>query len=113
MDNDREIDVPFGSKDKVVKPFGITIAITGTADYGQTGVGKLETCCYRYCPAVEGVERVDIEVIGDLCMAADTGDQHDIVKGLPFPFHVGKYVLQRVLDGEIPAARAPGVLGIL
>jgi hypothetical protein len=43
MDNDREIDIPFGSKDKMVKPFGVTVPITGTADHRQVGVGKLDT----------------------------------------------------------------------
>ena len=87
MDDHRDIDIAFCSKDQVIKPFCIGVPVTRTADYGQTGVAKFDTGRNRDRPPMKRVKTVDIKIIGDFCMASDTRipEQHHPAISLAVP----------------------------
>jgi hypothetical protein len=80
MDDHRDVNIAFGCKDQVIKPFGIRVTISRAADNGQPGIAKFDARRYRDRTPVKCVKAVDIKIIGDFCMAPDAGYQNDIIK---------------------------------
>jgi len=111
VDNHGDIGVPFRPEDEVIQPLGIGVTVTCTTEDRKVGVGKLDPGRDRDRPAVNRVEAVDVKIVAHLCVAPNPGDEHDILKGDAVCNEPFDRIPECKLEGKVPAAGAPGVLG--
>src|SRR5690554_4467576 len=111
MDDDRDVTVPFGSEDEMVEPLSIDVAVPDVADHPQVRVCEAHPGGRRYRAAVDAVETVDVYVVDQFSMATDPAEEDEVLKGYALLLReFGDGRLDHVLDREVAAPGAPGVL---
>ena len=80
------------------------IAITGDDEDGELGAGGLEARRDGGGAAMDGVEAVGVDVVGESAGAADAAGEDDLLTGNA---EAGQGLLHLGEDGVVPAARAP------
>jgi hypothetical protein len=100
----RQIDIPACSVDQMVTADGGGITVTGDHNYVQIGFGHFEAGGKCNCPAMGGMERIEVNIAGRPAGTSDPGYHCDIV-----------FLDPEIIDGTedglernaVPAAFAP------
>ena len=80
------------------------VAVAGDDEDGELGAGGLEAGRDGGGAAVDGVEAIGVDVVGEAAGAADPADEDDLLTGNA---EAGQGLLHLGEDGVVPAARTP------
>jgi hypothetical protein len=110
MNNNGDVQVSLRPKDQVIQALCITIPIACNTYHREGRVRKPYSSRDRDCPPVKGVKTVEVHKIEELAVLADAGNKDVVFQGVTFFIKSSEHLIQRLLDNEIPAPRAPGIL---
>ncbi len=105
MHDQGDIEVAADVVEEVVPALPVDIPVAGFGDHNEGLIGDLYPGRRGQGPPVQAIEAVHPHVVDDLRGLADPGDEHHPMVGDP---KLGQRCGQRLPDGEVPAAGAPG-----
>jgi len=97
-------------RQQVVAPFAVAVAVPGRRHHFEPMVGQADTGSHRQGAAVNAVNHVALEIVGEFPRLADTRDDGDLL-GPNLQLRQG--LLEGLEHAEIAATRAPGRLDSL
>lgn len=98
------VHVPAPRGHEVPGPDAQAVPVPAHGHHREVGVGQLGPLGHGEHPAVEGVDPVDVQVVGGLGRAADAREDRRLA-GIPLQFKEGH--LEGGEDAVVPAPRAP------
>ena len=102
-----EIDVAAEHMQEVVAADRQEVAVAADHPHVEIGIGELHARRHRRRTAVDGVETVACDVVGEARGAADAGDEHDIVR---LAADLRERRADALQDRVVAATRAPAYL---
>ena len=105
VDDVGQVRVAADAVEEMVAALAVHVAVAALGDHGQARVARPDGRGRRQGPAVQPVEVVGVDVLGQLGRLADAGDEHGLLR---VKLQLGQGFADQFEDAVVAAARAPG-----